>query len=142
LASELALQRLDSGRRKRRCPGLQPQTRKDLLDHRLLQDRRNDLQLASAVRAVLQVEVEQALEQLGPLRRTGRWCAQLGVGGQHAMEPNQVQTRAGHQRRLPLNELQRRNDQMRGAVAPGGLELEHHLPGGVPAKAVDVGHVG
>jgi hypothetical protein len=32
--------------------------REDLLDDRLLQDRRNDLQLADAVRAVLQVEIE------------------------------------------------------------------------------------
>ena len=30
------------------------------------QDRRNDLQIATAVRAVLQVEIEHALEQLGP----------------------------------------------------------------------------
>ena len=42
----------------RRCPGLQSQVRKDLLDHRLFLDRRDDLQLAAAVRAVLQVEVE------------------------------------------------------------------------------------
>jgi hypothetical protein len=39
--------------------------RKDLLDDRLLQDRRNDLQLATAVRAVLHVDREQTLEQLG-----------------------------------------------------------------------------
>jgi hypothetical protein len=37
------LQRLASGRRTRRCPGLQPQVRKDLLDHRVLQERRNDV---------------------------------------------------------------------------------------------------
>jgi hypothetical protein len=44
------------GRRTR----LQPQLREDLLDHRRLQDRRNDPQIATAVRAVLQVKVESA----------------------------------------------------------------------------------
>ena len=52
------LRRLTSGRRTGWCSGLQSQVREDLLDHRLLQDCRNDLQLAAAVRAVLQVEVE------------------------------------------------------------------------------------
>ena len=42
-----------AGRRARRCRGLQPQVREDLLDDRLFQHRRNDLQLATAVRAVL-----------------------------------------------------------------------------------------
>jgi len=37
----------------------------DFLDHRRLEDRRDDLQLATAVRAVVQVEIEHALEQLG-----------------------------------------------------------------------------
>ncbi len=32
---------------------------------------------------------------------------------------------------LPLQELQWRHRQVRGVVAPGGLRLEHHLPGGV-----------
>ena len=40
--------------------------REDLLDHRLLQNGRNDLQRAAAVQAVLQLEVKHALEQLGP----------------------------------------------------------------------------
>ena len=52
------------------------------------------------------------------------------------MEPNEVQPRPGHQRRQPLHELQRRHHQMRGPVAPGGLELEHHLPGGVGLYAL------
>ena len=47
-------------------PGLQTQVREDLLDHRLLQDRRDDLQLAAAVRAVFQVDLEHPLEQLDP----------------------------------------------------------------------------
>ncbi len=43
--------------------------------------------------------------------------------------------RSPHQRRQPLHELQRRHHQVRGAVAPEGLELEHHLPGGVGLHA-------
>ncbi len=39
---------------------LQPQVREDLLDHRRLQGRRDDLELATAVRAVRQVEFESA----------------------------------------------------------------------------------
>ena len=35
-----------------------------------------------------------------------------------------------HQRRQPLHELQRRHCQVRGAVAPGCLELQHHLARG------------
>jgi hypothetical protein len=41
--------------------------REDLLDHRLLQDRRNDPQFAATVRAALQVERKNTLEQPGPL---------------------------------------------------------------------------
>ena len=52
------LQRLPTGWCLGRCPGLQAQVREELLDHRLLEDRRDDLQLATAVRAVLQVEIE------------------------------------------------------------------------------------
>ncbi len=101
------LQRLAAGWCPGRRPGLQPKMREDLLDHRLLKDRRNDLQLAAAVRAVLQIEFEHALEQPRPAQphrpmvRTvrlalGGWRgvrgrlgllrhhqrAQLGVGGQ------------------------------------------------------------
>ena len=88
------MQRLATGRLTRRCPGLQSQVRKDLLDLRLFQDRRDDLQLAAAVRAVLQVEVESEasaqtnlyssyvvaktrLSSLAQPSRTGRWCAQF-----------------------------------------------------------------
>jgi len=126
------LQRLATGRRARRCPRLQSQVHQDLLDHRLLQDGGDDLQLAAAVRAVLQVEVEHPLEQLGPAQphrvvmRTARlalggWSglrgrlsllrhhqrAQLGVGREDAVEADQMQPRPGHQRRQPLHELQR-----------------------------------
>ena len=153
--------------------------REDLLDHRLLKDRRDDLQLAAAVRAVLQLEIESdasaktnlyssdvvaktRLSSLAQIRRTGRWCMQfashsagfascagdsgscgttsarslaLGAstpwfaqqrGSAHFAKrsyadtkADQVQPRAWHQRCQPLHELQRRHDQMRGAVAPG-----------------------
>jgi len=57
--------------------------------------------------------------------------AQLGIGCQHAMETDQVQARPGHQGSQPLYELQRRHHQVRGAVAPGRLERQHDLSGGV-----------
>jgi hypothetical protein len=41
---------------------------KELLDHRCFQDRRVDLQLATAVRAVLEIEIEDAFEQTSPAR--------------------------------------------------------------------------
>ncbi len=40
---------------------------------------------------------------------------------------SRLKTRPGHQRRQPLHELQRRHHQMRGAVAPGCFERQHHL---------------
>jgi hypothetical protein len=92
--------------------------REDLPDHWLFPDRRNDLQFATAVRAVLHVDLEDVLEQLGPAhahrsvvravrlasgglrgvrRRLGYFWhhqrAQLGVGGQDAFKPNQAQRR-------------------------------------------------
>jgi len=55
-----------TGGRPRRRSSLQTQVREDLFDHRLFQDRGDDLQLAAAVRAVLQVEIEHPPELLGP----------------------------------------------------------------------------
>jgi hypothetical protein len=71
--------------------------REDLLDDRRFQDRRNDLELAAAVRAVREVDREHALEQLGPAQahrsvaRTvrlarGGWrglCGRLGLLRHH-----------------------------------------------------------
>jgi len=55
---------------RRRAPastvGLQTQVHEDFLDHRLLKDGGDDLQLAAAVRAVLEVEIKHALEQPHP----------------------------------------------------------------------------
>ena len=89
---------------------MQTQVRQDLLDHLLLEDRGNDLQLAAVVGAVIHVDLEDPLEQLGPAqphrvvmltarRGLGRRCGmrvllgllrhhqrpQLGVGGQYAV---------------------------------------------------------
>ena len=47
------LQRLPIARCMGRCTGLQTQLRENLLNHRLFQDRRNDLQLTAKIREVL-----------------------------------------------------------------------------------------
>ena len=62
--------------------------------------------------------------------------AQLGIRCQNIMEPNEVQPRPGHQRSQPLHELQRRHHQVRRAVAPRRLQLEHHLARGVDLYAL------
>jgi len=46
------------------------------------------------------------------------------------------QAQPRYQRGEPLHEYQRRHSQMRGAVAPGCLEPEHHLPCGVGLHAI------
>lgn len=46
-----------------------------------------------------------------------------------------MQPPPGHKLNQPLHELQQRDDQMRGAVASGGLQLEHQLAGGVGLHA-------
>ena len=62
---------------------MQSKVREDLLDHRLLQDRRDDLELAAAVRTVLQVEIEHAFVQLGPTQphRALTRAVRLALGG-------------------------------------------------------------
>jgi hypothetical protein len=56
--------------------------REDLFDDRLFQDRRDDLELATAVRAVLQVEFEHPLEQPGPAQphRSVAGAVRLALG--------------------------------------------------------------
>jgi CheY-like chemotaxis protein len=49
-----------------------------------------------------------------------------------------VQPWPRHQRGQALHELQRRHHDVRGAVAPGSLELEHHLPGAGRGSAFTV----
>ena len=92
-----------------------PQVRANSLNHQLFQDRGNDLQLTTTVRAALLVEREHTLEQLDPahqhwavvravrLAHEGRrflgrrfrllryhQSVQLSVVLQHAMKANQV----------------------------------------------------
>ena len=57
--------------------------REDLLDHRLFEDRGDELQRAAAVGAVLPVEIEHALEPLGPAQphRAVVPTARLAIGG-------------------------------------------------------------
>ena len=52
------------------------------------------------------------------------------------MEANQGEPWPCLQRRQALHELQHRHHQVRGADAPGCLELEHHLPGCVGLNAL------
>ena len=65
--------RLLARRRLGRRLRLQPQMCEDLLDHRPLEDGRNDPELAgAAIRAVLHVDVEHALSSRAQLMRPGR----------------------------------------------------------------------
>ena len=86
-------------------------------NHRRLFDRGDDLQLATTLRAVFKVQVEDALEQACPaharrsflgvpggilaglLRGARHDCrTQCGIGGEHPVKADQVQARARHQR--------------------------------------------
>ena len=59
------------------------------------------------------------------------YVVQRGVGISRAFGADQMKMWPWHQRGQPLHELERRHHQARGAVAPGGLELQHHLVGRV-----------
>ena len=63
--------------------------------------------------------------RLGCLRHHQR--TQIGVGYENAVKADQVQPGARHQRGQALHELQRRHPLVRGAFAPGRLQLGHHL---------------
>jgi len=52
-----------------RRPGLQALLREDPLDHGRFEDDPDDLELPTAVRAVLEVDLKDPLEQSGPARR-------------------------------------------------------------------------
>jgi len=81
---EPVLRRMPARRRGRTSTvGLQTQVREDLLNHRLLHDRRDDLQLAAAVRAVRHVDLEDPLEQLSPAQphRAVMGARRLALGG-------------------------------------------------------------
>ena len=115
-------------------------------NHRRLFNGGDDLKVAAALRAVFEVQVEDAHEQARPAharrrvvrvfvcRDAGILCwarhdrrTQPGIGRQHAMKADQMQARARHQRGQALHEFQRRHLDVRGAVAPGALELKHDI---------------
>ena len=59
-----------------------------------------------------------------------RWArhdrgTQPGIGREHPVKADQVQTRARHQCGQALHEFQRRHPDVRGAIAPGALQLQH-----------------
>jgi len=59
---------------------------------------------------------------------------ELSLSGENLA--GQVQPRSGHQCGQPLHELQRRHHQASGAVAPGSLQIQHHLVRGVALHAL------
>ena len=161
--------------------------REDPLDHRRFEDGGcDDLELAAAVRAVLQVDLKaklqrrltctQVMSQLNTrlsnraqLIRAGRPCSQPDSVAASSDSPVTSAGRSGTPmarslalgastpwKRIrcsrgrgtgawgapfgrsdgqALHELQRRHHDVGSAVAPRGLELEHHLPGGAALHA-------
>ena len=75
------LQLRPTGWRPVLCPGLQPKMGEDLFDHRLLKNRRDDLQQTGAVRAMLSGLPSQSwrLQAAESLRKisTRRFCERL-----------------------------------------------------------------
>ena len=109
----------------------------DLDDDWRMFNRGDDLQGAAAIGTIFNVDIEDPFKQPGPIlawclpltlgvtgRRLGGtfwrsgndFTAQLRVGRQRAVEANQMETRARHQSRQALHELQRLHDDMGGAV--------------------------
>ena len=124
----------------------------DFDNHRRIFDGSDDLQGAAAVGAALDVDVEDPFEQSRPTHarrfsltlgvigrgRGGTLCrsgndftTQLRVGRQHAVEANEMETRARHQGRQALHELQRLHDDMGGAVFERTHQLQHDIAGAV-----------
>jgi hypothetical protein len=72
--SSSRLQRLTSGQRTGRCPGLQTQVREDLLDHRLLQDGRDDLEVPPQCRRCC-----SAIQRPDPPHAPGSGCPEPAI---------------------------------------------------------------
>ena len=82
--------------------------------------------LAQYIASGLVVGAIYGLIGVGFLRRARHDCTtQSGIGRQHAVKANQVQAWAWRQRGQALHELQRRHPDVRGAIAPGALQLQH-----------------
>ena len=85
--------------------------------------------LAQYIASGLVVGAIYGLIGVGFLRRARHdRGTQPDIGRQHAVKANQVQARARHQRGQALQEFQRRHADVRGAVAPRALELQHDIP--------------
>jgi hypothetical protein len=103
------------------------------------------------MRAVFDIDSEDPFEQAGPTHARQhtrgvsvmgcvwvlmlRWArnnlrAKLRVGCEYAMEADQMQPRAGHQRGQALHEIERRHHRVAGAIFVGYLELQHDIAGG------------
>ena len=104
---------------------------------------------------MFEVNIEHALEQARPAHARRRAVrvfvrrlagilrrarhdrgAQPGIGRQHPMKTDQMQARLRHQRRQALHEFQRRHPDVRGAVAPGALELQHDVPRSIALESL------
>jgi len=98
------LLKLSARRHPGRCPGLQSEVREDPLYHGCLQDGGNDLELAAAVRAVFEVDLESEASaktnlyssyvvantrwsSRAQLMRAGLECAQPGSGWRRPLPP-------------------------------------------------------
>jgi len=116
-----------------------------LVDHHLILDTGNHLGLTSALRAGRHIDVENPLQALRP----GHALAPLfgclvfvflagaafttfsrrhlntvfAVGYEHTMEPGQVDSWLGNQGRQLGDEIQRLENDMRGSIILGRLEL-------------------
>ena len=62
-----------------RVEAVQLQVREELLYHRRFENGRDDLELTTAVRAVLKVDLEYPFEQPGPADARRRPCVQPGL---------------------------------------------------------------
>ena len=127
---------------------------------RSIKNRRNELEIATTVRAVLKIHAEHPAQELCPAHpraapwrlHAGLWIggrvwqhlpAQPGIGRQHPVESRQVQSRSWHQGCQPLQELQGCEFEVTGAVPPGGLERQDHVaPGTARHPLVRKGRTG
>ena len=57
------------------------------------------------------------------------------MGREHAMQANEMESGRGDECRYTLQEYQRRHDEMGGAIAIRGFELDHDLAGSGAAQA-------
>ncbi len=136
-----------------RCRGcISSQIIEDPVDHHRVLDTGNDAHHAAAGRARLNVEVEHPLDALASgdrcpaldrrltlrfIRRAGLVAltpfrggntgAKFSVGGEHAINACQIDSRPGHQRRQSCHAIQWLEDHMRRAIPIRRLQLVAHI---------------